>query len=112
MYFYFLLKLKKVLFCSSVIEGCSEVVPFTKKQLSEEYKSKNAYGLIFGSAIVPPIVMESEDIPDMENITADKFEEFMADWQKTVMENVGTNPVCKPRLISMFDEMLEEGLFS
>jgi len=97
---------------SSVIEGCSEVVPFTKKQLSEEYKSKNAYGIIFGCAIVPPIVMESEAIPDLENITADKFEEFMADWQKRVLENVGTNPVCKPRLISMFDEMLEEGLFS
>jgi len=97
---------------SSVIEGCNQVVPFTKDEIVKEYKSKNAHGLIFGNIIVPAIVMEGEDMPDMENITPENFEQFNQDWQKLVLENLDTNPLCKPRFVSMFDEMLEEGLFS
>jgi len=95
---------------SSVMAGCSQVTPFTKDELVKEYKSKNGHGLIFGSMIVPPIVMESEDIPDMENIV--DFEQFMKDWQEKCLASVDKNPLCKPRFVSMFDEMLEEGLFS
>jgi len=96
----------------SVIEGCNQVVPFTKDEIVKEYKDKNSHGLIFGCMIVPPIVMESEDVPDLENITSENFEQFQQDWEKLALDSIDKNPLCKPRFLSMFDEMLEEGLFS
>ncbi|CAL4092494.1 unnamed protein product, partial [Meganyctiphanes norvegica] len=89
---------------SSVLEGCTQVVPFTKEELVKEYKHKHGFGLLFGCVDVPLQITKDADIPDMENIDADN-------WQKQMLDSMETNPLLKPRFVAMFDEMLEEGLF-
>ncbi|CAL4093817.1 unnamed protein product, partial [Meganyctiphanes norvegica] len=76
---------------SSVIEEYGEPLPFTKEELVQEYRKKNAYGLIVANNVIPAVTQE--DVPDLESL------------------DLG-NPACKPRLVAMYDEMLEEGLFN
>ncbi|CAL4126184.1 unnamed protein product [Meganyctiphanes norvegica] len=97
---------------SSVIEGYGENLPFTKEELVQEFRNKNAYGLIMGNIYVPTVIMETEDVPDLENIEPGKMEEFMQDWCQNAVTSIEKNPACKPRFVAMYDEMLEEGLFN
>ncbi|CAL4073721.1 unnamed protein product [Meganyctiphanes norvegica] len=90
---------------SSVMKGCTQVVPFTKEELVKEYKNKNGFGLLFGCVEVPLQITKAAEVPDMENISAENL-------QKQLLESIEKNPLCKPRFVAMFDEMLEEGLFS
>ncbi|XP_066937094.1 uncharacterized protein [Macrobrachium rosenbergii] len=92
-----------------VLEGGDMPMHFTIEELMEEFRDKHKYGLIFAMAIVPMMLTEPEEVPDMSG--AD-FETLMNDFRDISLEKLKTNPLCKPRFLSIFDEFMETGVIS
>ncbi|XP_066937093.1 uncharacterized protein [Macrobrachium rosenbergii] len=92
-----------------VLEGGGLPMHFTIEELMEEFRDKNKYGLIFALVIIPIILTEPEEVPDMSDTD---FEALMNDFREISLEKLKTNPLCKPRFLSIFDELMETGLIS
>lgn len=95
---------------ASVVAASGTPMKYTSSGLRKEFINKNTFGFIHGIMLMPLILMDADDIPKLENIVgADE-----AEIQKLVMqymkEMIKKNKQLKPRLLSMFDEMMESGL--
>lgn len=92
-------------FCS-VLEMGSMEPPFTREELVQEFKDKNAYGAIYAITLLPFLVIEPEDAPDLSSGTDDDIQDMLAE----SMELLDKNPLLRPRFVSVFDDMMESGL--
>ncbi|XP_068230091.1 uncharacterized protein [Palaemon carinicauda] len=92
-----------------VLEGTDTPMPFTEEDVWEEFRSKNKLGLLFAMVIVPAILMEPEEAPDFSDTD---LETLMADFRALALEKLKSNPLCKPRFLAVFDELMEVGLIS
>ncbi|XP_050697071.1 uncharacterized protein LOC126985758 isoform X8 [Eriocheir sinensis] len=84
--------------------------PLTREELQKDFKKKNLFGIIFGMMSVPIVVMEGEGDVDSSDASADYIEEQMLKTRTEAMKALDTNPLLKPRFLTMFDEMMESGL--
>ncbi|XP_050697041.1 uncharacterized protein LOC126985758 isoform X2 [Eriocheir sinensis] len=84
--------------------------PLTREELQKDFKKKNLFGIIFGMMSAPIVVMEVEGDVDSSDASADYIEEQMLNMRDKAMEVLDTNPLLKPRFLTMFDEMMESGL--
>ena len=78
---------------------------FTLPQLKEEFYAKNLYGLIFTQLLIPAVIREQDEVPDMDNYD----ENTMKEAKERMESMVENNPLLKPRMLSVFDEMIESG---
>ncbi|XP_066990859.1 uncharacterized protein [Macrobrachium rosenbergii] len=92
-----------------VLEGGDMPMHFTIEELMEEFRDKNKFGLVFALVIIPLMLTEPEEVPDMSNTD---FETLMNGFRDISLEKLKTNPLCKPRFLSIFDEFMETGLIS
>ncbi|XP_064121411.1 uncharacterized protein LOC135225818 isoform X2 [Macrobrachium nipponense] len=92
-----------------VLQGGDMPMHFTLEELIEEYRDKSKYGLLFSLAILPIVLAEPEEVPEMSDTDS---ETLMNRFRALVLEHLETNPLCKPRFLSIFDEFMETGVIS
>lgn len=81
-------------------------------EVLQEFRRLNILGAIFNMMIICPILMEPEDVPDFEMSGDDAadMERVIAELRARSLEMVDTNPLMRPRFLSVFDELMETGL--
>ncbi|XP_066937091.1 uncharacterized protein [Macrobrachium rosenbergii] len=92
-----------------VLEGGNMPMHFTEEEIAEEFRSKNTFGLLFAVMIIPAILTEPEETPEFSDTD---LETLMQDFRVLAMKKLKTNPLCKPRFLAVFDELMESGLIS
>ena len=103
---------------ASTLAAAKIVIPFTYDELVKEYYSKNLFGLVNAAAIVPTILMDfsqvhglqesSDEIANSSN--EDDLQKAMTDYRERTVEMAKNNPLIKPRLLSMFDDLKSAGI--
>ena len=94
---------------ASVVAGGSVVMPFTLPQLYKECKNKNMFGLLMSQIVIPVMLMEAEDAPDMEDFVGENLEEKMEKFTQQLIKMLTKSPDLRPRMLDLFDEMVECG---
>ncbi|KAA0200291.1 EcKinase 4 [Hyalella azteca] len=92
-----------------VFRAADKPMKFTLEELNKEFRNKNLFGLLMGLMVIPIVVMESTDVTDMSDVREDNMKEKMEEQQQKILDMVDTSPVLRPRLLDMFDEMVEHG---
>ncbi|XP_064121415.1 uncharacterized protein LOC135225818 isoform X6 [Macrobrachium nipponense] len=92
-----------------VLEGGDMPMHFTIEELVEEYRDKNKFGLLFALVIIPMMLTEPEEVPEMSDTD---IETLMNDFRAIALDKLKTNPLFKPRFLSIFDEFMETGLIA
>lgn len=81
-------------------------------EVVQEFRRLNILGAIFNMMIIGALLMEPEDVPEFvaSGDGADDLERVLADFRAKSLEMVDTNPLMRPRFLSVFDELTEAGL--
>lgn len=97
-------------FCEVLKEG-KMAIPFTLEKLHVEFKRRMIFGCFTGIFLVPVVLSESEDIMSIEDMNLDKMDEFTKERQETLIRmSERSGGLVRPRLLDMFDEMVEAGV--
>lgn len=75
-----------------------------------EYRKKNLFGLIMSLVVLPLVVMESTKVFEYKDITDSNLGERIAEHRARIIDMLDTSPSLRPRLLDMFDEMIEHGV--
>ncbi|XP_045603808.1 uncharacterized protein [Procambarus clarkii] len=94
-----------------VMEAGGAGVGFTVQELRQEYHKKNLFGLIMAMMVVPLVVSEGADVMDLDSPIED-MDKFMKEHQEKVSQELDNNPLLRPRLLAIFDDMVEYGIIS
>ncbi|KAK8734904.1 hypothetical protein OTU49_005723, partial [Cherax quadricarinatus] len=92
-----------------VLEAGGTKAEFTSQELQEEYHKKNLFGLIMAMMVVPIVVSQAAEIMDLDNITDG---DFVENHRERMLKQLDSNPLLRPRFLSVFDDMLEYGIIS
>ena len=88
-------------------------MPFTLTELTEEFHNFNGIGLFMGMFIIPMVILESEDTPELNKGTdVESMMELVEAMKKTALEQLDSNPLLEPRFLSLFNEMIDNGVIS
>lgn len=81
-------------------------------EVVQEFRRLNILGAIFNMMIIGALLMEPGDVPEFvaSGDGADDLERVLADCRAKSLEMVDTNPLMRPRFLSVFDELTEAGL--
>lgn len=82
--------------------------PFTLQELRQEYIAKGFYGALYAIMWLPNMVRRPEDMMDILN----SGEENKISEKDNALRMIDSNPVLKPRLLSIMKEWTEFGLIS
>ena len=96
---------------ASVLAGTGVPMKFSLSQLKKEFHSKNYLGFVLGLGIVPAMLLKPEDTPKLTDFFGDETIEARKAYRKKLNELTVKSPSLRPRLLDMFDEMQEYGLF-
>ncbi|XP_045598758.1 uncharacterized protein [Procambarus clarkii] len=98
---------------SSVLEAGGAAVPYTLEELREEFRRRMLFGCITGMFLIPIVLSEAEDVPDLDAMTDGNMEEFAKERQEVVLKmSMRDDGLLKHRFLDMFDDMLEAGIIS
>lgn len=95
---------------SQVLCDGKEHPPYTAEELKREYRAKHLFGLLMAIMVVPIVVSEASEVMDLDNVKTDDVEEFMKEQRERMLKQLDSNPLLRPRLLSVFDEMVEYGV--
>ncbi|KAK8735067.1 hypothetical protein OTU49_017443 [Cherax quadricarinatus] len=95
-----------------VLEAGGTKAEKTSQELREEYHKKNLFGLIMGMMVVPIVVTQAGEVMDLDDITDGDYETLVKEHRERMLKQLDSNPLLRPRLLSIFDEMLEYGVIS
>ncbi|KAF2358973.1 Protein of unknown function DUF227 [Trinorchestia longiramus] len=93
-----------------VYDAAKKPMQFTLDELHKEYINKLKFGLFMSLMVTPIVVMQAVDAPDFREISDDNIEKKMAELQENILGMIHTSPILRPRLLDMFDEMVEHGV--
>ncbi|KAK3873164.1 hypothetical protein Pcinc_021801 [Petrolisthes cinctipes] len=93
---------------NTVMEAAGMDMIFTRSELLKEFRSMNVLGAIYAMMVVPFMLLEPEDTPDMDK--AENMEELLMEVKEKTLIALDKNPLVKPRFLSVFDEMMDLGL--
>lgn len=92
---------------SQVSEAAGHRVPFSLEDLKHEFRDKHIFGLLISLMAIPFIVMNSDDIPEADDFfSAEGSEEF----QQKILDSLDSNPLLRPRFLSVLDYMTKAGV--
>ena len=94
---------------ASILAGGSLPMRFTLAQLKQDFYDKYKFGLIFAQICIPLIIMDASKTPDVVGLIGDK-EGKVSEWHNTVKDMIENNPLLKPRMLAVYDDMLDAGL--
>ncbi|MPC74289.1 uncharacterized protein LOC123506481 [Portunus trituberculatus] len=93
-----------------IMEAGGKTVPFTQAQLFKDFRNENLIGLIFAMMFVPLVLFETEGEVDTSKENEEDISEVFRETREKSLEMIDTNPLVKPRFLSVFDEMIELGI--
>ena len=79
-------------------------------QLKKEFYKRNKFGLLMGLMLIPMMVATTEEVIDFNSVTDEEMEEFVNEQKEKNAKAMKTNPLLRPRLLDMIDEMVERGV--
>ncbi|XP_063602979.1 uncharacterized protein LOC134778968 isoform X2 [Penaeus indicus] len=92
---------------SQVTEAAGHRVPFSLEELKQEFRDKHIFGLLIGLMAIPFIVMNSDDVPEADDFfSIEGNEEF----KQKILDSLDSNPLLRPRFLSVLDYMTEAGV--
>ncbi|KAK7078257.1 hypothetical protein SK128_027803, partial [Halocaridina rubra] len=94
-----------------VLENAGLPMYFTEEELIAEYREKNTFGAYVGMMIIPAVLIEPADVPDMSDEVID-LEKITQEFREKIVSMLDKNPLIKPRFLDIFDELIETGLIS
>lgn len=97
---------------SSVLEAGEAAEPFTQKELVQEYKNKHEYGLLFSIMIATFVITDSEDFVNTDDVKEEDSQALFEEWMQSNISMMEKNPLLRPRLLSVFDEIIEFGVLT
>ena len=62
--------------------------------------------------LIPMMVASAEEVPDLQDLKDDKIEEMMEEDRKRKEASMTTNPLLRPRLLDMIDDMVKAGVIN
>nr|XP_053644583.1 uncharacterized protein LOC128697078 [Cherax quadricarinatus] len=69
--------------------------------------------LIWGDGVLGPLgVTQAGEVMDLDDITDGDYETLVKEHRERMLKQLDSNPLLRPRLLSIFDEMLEYGVIS
>ncbi|KAK7082817.1 hypothetical protein SK128_022976 [Halocaridina rubra] len=96
-----------------IMQAAAKPVPFTLQHLQQEYNSKREYGCLFGVLLVHVIVRSPEDFPDRNSdLGEENWEKIKEKWRQNSLNILEKNPLFKPRLLALFDDMVANGIIA
>ena len=96
---------------ASVLASDKQPAKFTFSQLKENFYQKNNFGLIAAMSLIPILLAESSDIPDLSEFKFDNMEKAQEEFKAIFGEIVQKNPLLKTRFLCLLDEMKVSGIF-
>uniref|UniRef100_A0A0P4VY71 CHK kinase-like domain-containing protein n=2 Tax=Scylla olivacea TaxID=85551 RepID=A0A0P4VY71_SCYOL len=93
-----------------IMEAGGQTIPFTEAQLLKDFKDMNLAGLVFAMVFVPLVLFETEGEADTSKENKEDLAEMLRETREKSLETIETNPLVKPRFLSVFDEMMELGI--
>lgn len=97
---------------SSVLAGTGVPMGFTLPELKKEFASKQMYGLIFAIMVVPTTLCDPKNLPETEDFFKGNKEGVLDSRREMVNKFLLGSPSLRPRLLDLFDDMKEYGVFS
>nr|XP_053631429.1 uncharacterized protein LOC128687886 [Cherax quadricarinatus]XP_053631430.1 uncharacterized protein LOC128687886 [Cherax quadricarinatus] len=88
---------------SNVLKASGKAIPFTYKELQDEYKAKFLYGVVAAICKLPIIVAEEDEIPDMDSYVDQKT--FSNTQQSSMITMIQKYNNFQPRFLSIFKEL-------
>ena len=96
---------------ASMCALAKKTMPFPLTQLRREFYEKNHYGLMISLYMIPIIFVNPDDSSVLRDFTSDGMAGTMKLFLEAAMSLILKNPNLKPRLLNMFEEMRQNGLF-
>ncbi|XP_042872430.1 uncharacterized protein LOC122253428 [Penaeus japonicus] len=87
-----------------VTQAGGTAMPFTQLELRQEYRNRLEYGLLMALLVTVIVICEG----DVNKEDQEGFSESIKD---ILDQLVATSPILRPRFLSIFDEMVENGIF-
>ncbi|XP_042874594.1 uncharacterized protein LOC122254789 [Penaeus japonicus] len=95
---------------NAVMEAGGGEVRLSETEVLEEFRNKNVIGAIFSMMTVSFVLMDPQSMEGMEEPEEKDLNKAMALVKEMTLKMINTNPLIRPRLLSMFDEFVECGL--
>ena len=95
----------------SVLKANKQDINFTLARLKKEFHDKNMIGFIQATSSIPMTLMESEEVAAVADLK-EKDDAQASTRSVKIRKFVESNSLPTTRLLNMFDEMKEEGLFN
>lgn len=92
---------------SQVTEAAGHRVPFSLEELRQEFRDKHVFGLLISLMAIPFIVMSSDDMPEADDFFSGEENDKI---QQKILDSLDSNPLLRPRFLSVLDYMTEAGV--
>ncbi|XP_050697030.1 uncharacterized protein LOC126985758 isoform X1 [Eriocheir sinensis] len=97
---------------TGIMEAAGQEAPFELTQFIKDFKEKILFGAIYGMLSAPIAISNSADEMVSSRDTDDGIEGMLRRARAGVMGTLDSNPMLGPRLLSLFDELMELGLIT
>ncbi|ROT71080.1 hypothetical protein C7M84_010599 [Penaeus vannamei] len=87
----------------AITKAGKTTMPFTRQELRQEYKNRLEYGLLLALVVTVMVICEGDVNKEDQESFSDSVRDILDDL-------VATSPILRSRFLSMFDEMMENGV--
>lgn len=96
---------------SDIMQAAGRCAPFSTEQLLKDFKDKIILGGVFGVMLLPVVMIQGDGTTvDSSKDSGESMEEKMAMARERALATLDTNPLLRPRFLSIIDEMMEGGI--
>jgi len=100
--------------CTKISFLAHQNIEFNLSALEKEFRSKNLYGLIQGSFLIPVFRAESENVPNFDILGGDEEggnEKKSEDINRKIVQSARKDPVIVQHLLDLFTDLIENRMF-
>ncbi|KAK7069163.1 hypothetical protein SK128_005565, partial [Halocaridina rubra] len=90
-----------------IADAASIVMPFTLKELDDEYCKASIFGLIMSTLLVPNILCDPEEVQDFDGGSDGQAVAYVERKRNRTLQMFQTNIVFKQRFTELFDDILD-----
>lgn len=95
---------------TDIMKAAGQEAPFEREQFIKDFKAKILFGAIYGIISAPIAILNSADEMVSSKKTSEGIEEMLRKASADAMATLHSNPMLKPRLLSLIDEIMELGI--
>ncbi|KAL7648247.1 UNVERIFIED_CONTAM: hypothetical protein RMT77_000153 [Armadillidium vulgare] len=96
---------------SKILKKANKEPPFSYVELKKELHDQKIFGMASSMMVLQFSLAQGEDVPDMEDMTDDRMDEFFDKQTRKFEEMSGREGPFRDRYIAIFDDMLDTDIF-